>query len=913
MIRLQYSKKSFLLYILNLLTPLWMWPDSTSCGTPSLVLNIQTIKHAESLFYEHHYSEAIPLYSQLVSSTPPSDLKTEFELRLATSYLENGDSQKVLELLAKSGSPPNYFNDSFPPLLSYHRLLLISSALRQLKNPSQALYFLQQAPLHNEFTPPLLLLEESYHLIKLGNLTKAKEILQLIPWKIENPFPYNYARLQMAKIAYLEEQFKEALEILYPLSNSFSENHPLHIATLCLMGWTFLANNQIKTASDCFEKLLPRALSSKHSPTNIWETEVLRGYITSHLKQQCNASIEPLIQLIIARAPTEKSHLLLADFHLIQAKNSDNRHAYLEAKRSIDGILCNFSPQNASEVLIKLADAAPSYLERNELYEQLLCNFNDSSHNCGKIWFLKGINELQEGMNRTKTPLQRSTFFEKAITAFTHAAQLHDGIQAQKFLAYTYVHFPGQSYVDEAWTILNELKSNPSINLSIKDQKEIDFLSGWVALRLKNREYLQTAKTALLPYQNEHALLLAGRLAMQLSDWTEADQLFNQIVENPAFIQSHGEAWFWKGHCAKQQENSLFQSYFQNTYILHPHSPYASLAYFHYYSYREYVSANKKAIKHLQAMPRLFPKDPLLITACYLIGLHHKKDHFSNEGIQVRRRDLTKAIDAFQEAENQFDLLYENNDIAQEELLYIIQTRTQSKFERAHANLLIGQTSIGGKREIYLDYAEKVFQELIEEFNSPLSTTNQLLLHTSYPKVWAASYFELAKINIEKGRTNEAEMLLNTSLKHYEKAKIISGYGLVRTWHTKGQLAQQKSENEKALYCFSQAEKASHNDIGLKLEIWIQQSACHRELKQLDQAMQLLSKVINEDIISPLRVKAMFLRSEIYELQGRPELALKQLEATSHKGGEWSEKAKQKLEQDYGYTFNAAGDLRKHL
>ena len=57
----------------------------------------------------------------------------------------------------------------------------------------------------------------------------------------------------------------------------------------------------------------------------------------------------------------------------------------------------------------------------------------------------------------------------------------------------------------------------------------------------------------------------------------------------------------------------------------------------------------------------------------------------------------------------------------------------------------------------------------------------------------------------------------------------------------------------------------------------------------------------------------MFLRAEIYELQGRHELSLKQLETTARKGGEWAQKAQQKLEQVYGYTFDDAGDLRKHF
>lgn len=124
-------------------------------------------------------------------------------------------------------------------------------------------------------------------------------------------------------------------------------------------------------------------------------------------------------------------------------------------------------------------------------------------------------------------------------------------------------------------------------------------------------------------------------------------------------------------------------------------------------------------------------------------------------------------------------------------------------------------------------------------------------------------------------------------------------------WYEKGKLAQMEKEHEEALQSFINAEKATHEHAELspseKLDLWIQQSICHQELNQLDNAMLLLSKVINDDVISPLRIKAMFLRAEIYELQGRPELAVKQLEAAARKGGEWAQKSQEKLEKVYGY------------
>ena len=118
-------------------------------------------------------------------------------------------------------------------------------------------------------------------------------------------------------------------------------------------------------------------------------------------------------------------------------------------------------------------------------------------------------------------------------------------------------------------------------------------------------------------------------------------------------------------------------------------------------------------------------------------------------------------------------------------------------------------------------------------------------------------------------------------------------------------MALNRHEHQTALECFVAAEKAIDNPQKLnpceKFELWIHQSTCCSLLHQSDEAMRLLSRVINDEAASPLRIQAMVLRAEIYESQGRPELALKQLEAAATKGGEWGRKAQEKLEKIYGY------------
>jgi hypothetical protein len=107
-----------------------------------------------------------------------------------------------------------------------------------------------------------------------------------------------------------------------------------------------------------------------------------------------------------------------------------------------------------------------------------------------------------------------------------------------------------------------------------------------------------------------------------------------------------------------------------------------------------------------------------------------------------------------------------------------------------------------------------------------------------------------------------------------------------------------------ALECLKQAQNTAKGDLlatDQRLDLYIQESMCYRGLQQWDNAILVLSKVVNDDAISSLRLKAMLLRAEVYELQGRPELARKQLDSMANKGGPWAAKAKEKLEKDYGY------------
>lgn len=909
---LRQLKEILFLFPFCLLVSPWLWAEPNFHTT---------IKQAERLFSEKLYGDALPLYSHLLTFPLDEELGSQVKLRLATCYLEEGQPQKSLDLLG--------------PLINSYRhpqcFYLMSLAHRQLGESPQALDLLHQCLLTQEsqHAKNVLALEKGYHLIQMKDFSNAQRVLKQIAWQANESLPYDLAQLLLARSYLATHQLDSALEILSLPTPHLPQNHLLSIERVYLKGCLLLAKHQEAQAVACFEELLPKALASKAD----WSLQILNGLVMSYLKQTLSSDssldqlqnllskAEAVLQEVLARAPMETSYLLLSDFYLIKAKRLGDAQSYLLAQQLLDRHELFSSAEGQREALLKCAEAAPSYQERNQLYEQLSGNSHHPSFFLTKVWFLKGMNHFEEGLRYQKGQLltTMSEQLEQARQAFAQAFQLGKDIDpagaalALKYQSLAYAYQPTKAL--QAWQVLNQLMTDPPLLSTFEYPQEIYCLAAWIALNSSQSEILEQAKTFLKQSQKtmktssiwaERCLKFEGLISLQLKEWEEADAIFARLIQD--YPHSSGEGWFWRAYGANQQTNDLLRKeYLQQVYTQDPQSAYAPFAYFQFYSYREYMNGQRKAIKHLQAMPLLFPSHPLLISVYYLIGLSHKKDHLSTEGQVLRRKDWTAAIENFQAAESIFETLLEKNLIPPTQLSYFAKVRYHAQLERAQANLAIAQSSTGGKRQIYLEYAEGVFKQLIRDFVTPGSLAMEKLVQplSSYPKLWAEAEFKLAQTYQEKKWLKEAEMVLDDSLKHYQQARMTHGYGLMQVWYEKGKLAQERGDHRAALQCFIEAEKAAHEQTGLspheRLDLWIQQSLCYKTLNQLDNAMRLLSRVINDDVISPLRIKAMFLRAEIYELQGRPELALKQLEATARKGGEWAQKAQEKLEKIYGY------------
>jgi hypothetical protein len=785
----------------------------------------------------------------------------------------------------------------------------------------------------------LLALEKGVLLSQLGDLSSAKTILQTIPLVEAAPLPFLLAQLQLAKNCLSAQDWEKAKNILSSLSEFTSDYHLLEKERIYLEGVLFTETDAPEEVIRCFGQLSEKERFSEPF-IGMLSRCFLKQAIRRKLPQEELTSLlnqtEQLLQHLMQSSANDQNLELISTFYLIKSRTLSDEQAYVQAQEYLARLGSRQSDEGLQMILLKEAEGAPTYQERNRLYTALTEQANTSPLFLARGFTLKGLNHFFEGM-KWQDAYQKEAMafqFDEAIRAFTFAIDLFPSGDAQeialalkyKILAHAMQHTANN--VEEGWKTIRILLETPSFIRTFHSPEELYSLAAWLALQTSEEKNWSLAKETLsqlfnVPSACSSSTIISQQLyvhlCLKLNQTAEADKILHWLLENHAAAAKHrGQLLLLLAYSADLQHNkTLKQHYLRRTFTEDPGSPAAPIAYFHLYSYADYVKGNRHVLKHLQAMPSLFPSHPLLINAYYLIGLCQKKEQLSEEGQVLRRKNTIAAIDAFHHAEITFDSLVEKKLIPEKDLDYYRQMRERAQLERAQANFAIAQQSTGGKKEIYLAYAEEVYQELISKISSDLLQSSFLdrvkapglsdlemnfeagQRITSQTQIEAQ--FLLAQTLNEMGKTPEAERWLELSI----KKGPAQGYWLMKTWVEKGKLLQKRGELSSALQAFVMAEEAIPDGKGMspdeKLDIWIEQSLCYREMQQYDEAMRLLSRVINDDVISSRRIKAMYLRAETYELQNRPELALKQLESTARKGGEWALKAQKKLEENYGY------------
>lgn len=352
----------------------------------------------------------------------------------------------------------------------------------------------------------------------------------------------------------------------------------------------------------------------------------------------------------------------------------------------------------------------------------------------------------------------------------------------------------------------------------------------------------------------------------------------------PSFLAD--QALYWQARSAEalgndEQKQQLYQDLNTN----YPASMFAADSYFFSYSMQDYLQGNRGALKHLQKLPALYPDTLITLKALYLLGLDSTRDRKSAEGRSITRKNLTEAIDRFQELETRYQRLASHDQIPLQEKEEWSELNQRSMLMRAELNYDIAQSAQGAKRSIYLEYSESIYNQLLQAMpaQSPLRDEAQYGLAITLSKL---------------GRLKHAETAFNDLIKRSR-----SDYHIAKAYQQLGRIAEEAKKPKEAITAFNHAlEKGDRSfSIEEKLETMIEKSLALNELGQEDLAMQQLSEVINFQAVSQLRLKAMYLRAQFYAEQAKPVLAKKQLESLAMKDGPWGQKAKEQLETEYGY------------
>lgn len=886
---------------------------------------------ADQLFEATLFDEAISLYQDLIQSEQNEKCKSEMLLRLAKSHFFLEHYPQAIGLLTSNflGNKEAAKND----LTTYlEALYLLGAAAKKVERSEILIQALEEYldsandQTHPQFFTVHYILATVYD--DQQQWEKAKYHFAKIARRDGvNSGLYEKAQLALAKIEKRAGNIEKGKQIIDQLQIAISPEETLFYELHFLKGELATILDDSLQATKAYRQAIPRN-DQAQSP---WKGETFYRLAHSYLKLANDPSLtfeqrenyflqaEDYFKKHLALEPKEESFLALGQLYLLKGKLTNNVKAFSQARELLSQTDLFSNRENRAYSFLLRAETPINYSEKDLIYRELTRESYRDSKWYPKGWHLRGVNDYNQGLELIENGEidEGHRFLEQSTVSFEKVFALskeNDPILARQALDY-YLNglFKLNTYpaYSKAFKFLEHY-------LSETDDEGLRYLYALAASHLADRKngesFAALAKKVLqenLTFWPQGKYSEKSLYLLALLQYKNKEGVAEEAFLNFCALYPHSslipEALFYAAKSVEREEPGADRAgeYRKQIFENYPDSPLAAEAYFFYYPFREYLAGNKAALLHLREYKKKYGHSPFVISALYLLGMNLKKDTRTPTGRWVNKKNLNEAIEYFQEVEWIFDHLMKRGLFPKEELRYYIKIRYQAILERALANLAIADESSGAKKQIFLEYAIEVLENLVADFEN---SEHPLLKHLSpmepYPHLLEEGSYYLAEAFTKLQEDRKAEAMLQRMLEKYHSAKITRGYYLSRASYGLGMIAMRKEDYQTALDYFAAAEDASKGKIvntDQKIDLWIQQSLCYKGIGQMEKAMLILSKAINDDAISSLRVKAMFIRGEIYSSQGRHELAKKQLEATSKKGGEWAMKAKQKLDKEYGY------------
>ncbi len=879
-------------------------------------------QRAENLYLQQAFKELIPLFQEILIALlievyprweqhPEKELfLSNIRLLLSKSYMKMKLYRKACELLEKQkpSSEEVYLESLYSLGMCHYFLGNASKAIIQytsyLKTADR-----DQLKHYNEV---LLLLGNLYYSQEQFDRAKKSYFLLISP---KHPTAFsNDARIRLARVFLDEENYFLAEEVLNPENMNLNRKDLLFYEWAYLRGEAYFKQENYSLAIVGYEE----ALLIPQGETCDWISEGMYNLGWSYLRRAEQVKDKELIAVFLNKAEKyfealltdqKESGLYLSLMHVFFLKGillGDKK-----ANETMDSLINQAyfnSLEDNFEVLLMQARLASDYILAKELFNKLTSSIYSKCPNFAWGWYFRGVNDFTQA-SKVQEYEERRLLFKEASDGLAHALYLFESENKSLVCQILTMIIKGYIEQDTEQSLLKAkeyLKQRSSLEEEVPGVEERLYFSAVISSKLLKKgaphtyslEAISACKKLLdNPVRgkyHEAVLLLLGNNYDEIKHFKAAEEVYVLLANTALDEEFLVEAWFLAGQASRNLREENASSYFKNVYEKFPDSFFAQKAYFNVYTEDEYLKGKRDALAHLKIMREKFPDSPYLVKVYYFLGKSQKDLSHS----KLSNGQFLEALELFVNSMNCFEVNFNKKMINPEELQQFLEVYYRALLNKGYLELALADRTDREESVDYLLRAANSFSKILQDFEgSAYSLAHLIREKSAYPLICQEA--DRAYIDIHSGQSNNAltESSLTTIIEKFKNANICNGYYLSRAWYDLGCLVMNRNDYSQAIDYFDKAEKTFKEkdpNKDYQLDLWIHQSQCYRYLDQFDRSMLILSRIINDEFPSSQKTKAMILRSEIYELQDRYDLAYKQLQVAAAQSGNLAELAKKK-------------------
>lgn len=805
-------------------------------------------------------------YPQTYSTQSFHDFLSHLELRLAQCLLLARHYDEAIQIAAKLDHP----------LLTYQATLLQGIAYKRKGRFDLALQKFAKytsAPGELAFTCEALW-EASFAAMKRGDLELAKEYFQELQKEPIDGQLFRRKKVLQILISIEEGKLQETDRLLNQYEKSFSDSQTRSkLECQYLKGYLHFKQKQFETAS----RYLVKALAASRSEVFEWQADACYLLGCAWLEQSQFEKAADCFETISSLEPwADCAALGLARCHAIE-QNATRLSSLITESEPLVSIDCLYEMKLLLAILTDhFEEVLESRYQSCHLYPRALIAAPHSSLKLQRAFDLV----LQRG------DLDVNFHMAAEILQTLHAenepllcCKLLDGLQPtltkkehKEEASYLYL-----KCLFDCLKVANGQDSRAQFALYDR------FLNDFPSSRFTADVLHLKARTLLLRGERQEAKAIFAHLAK----------------ENPNFAKQDEVLFF----LAALTDDSA--PLYQELFTKHPNSPFSSEAYFRYFPESAYKQQDIHAIAHLKKMPSQMQQSIYGIFANLYIAEAIRQECPEKSLSNTQLKLLQEAIGRFNQAIDTGEKLLSTNALAHTpKLARFLKTRLlEARLERAEALFILANTGTRSQSSFdeLRESLEALQNHIKRNIDQKFDTDREHLL-----LIWQEAALQKSRAHLLQGEEKQAREELANLIEYMKEEEFEQGDALVKALcqlsvyytreGTEGAIEQAEAALNKALTV--QARGGTQERL---LEIYIAKSNIHRKKEEFDRAMILLSSVINDISASSLRIQAMYLRAELYELKGRRDLCMRQLQATAKKGGEWGNRAQKKLEEEYGF------------